>query len=369
VNLKILHTEWSDGMGGQELRILQDLTALADLGHETALLAVPGSRIGPAARALGIRVIEQPMRGPLHLGAFRNILGLLRREKFHVVNTHSSVDSWLASAAAKMAGTPVLVRTRHLSVPVATHPFNVVYRWPDGIVTTAEMIRERLVRVNRLPADRVISIPTGVDLSVFRPDLDPGPIRDELGLKPGRRVAAMVAVLRTWKRHDLFLEAAARIADRFPDVDFLLVGEGPNRANVEAAVDRFGLAGRAILTGHRKDVERVLAISDVCCLTSDSSEGVPQSVLQYQAMGRPVVGTRVGGMPEVIEHERTGLLCPPKDAEALAQAVTRLLDDPALARTLGENARAQAVRCHGVDTMARNTQAFYRRIMDAKGIG
>jgi len=366
LKFNILHTEWSEGWGGQEIRILQDARVLTRRGHRVELLVRPGGRLEENARRLGLPVIPQRIRHAYDLKALLRLVRLIRLERFHVVNTHSSVDSWVCSAAALLAEAPVLVRTRHLSVPVANHVFNVVYRWPDGIVTTAEAIRQRMIEVNGFDPERVVSIPTGVDLDEFDPGLDPGPIREELGLGPTDRVAAMVAVLRSWKRHEIFLEAAALLARTRPELRFLVVGEGPRRPNIEARIAELGLRDRVVMTGHRTDVPRILAVSDICVLTSESSEGVPQSVLQYQAMARPVAATAVGGIPEIIEAGRTGLLCPPNDPQALAAAMGRILDDPELARDLGRNARRMVEAKHSLEAMAEATLGFYGKIYRAK---
>ncbi|MFH1091883.1 MAG: glycosyltransferase [Pseudomonadota bacterium] len=281
MELKVLHTEWSDGLGGQEMRILLEAKTIAALGHQVTILSRPGCRIVDQARETGLRVIETPMRESYDLPALFRLVMLFRRERFNVINTHSSVDSWLASAAAKLTRAPVLVRTRHLSVPVSDHFLNFVYRWPDGIVVTAEATRRRLIEVNRIDPERIATIPTGVDLNRFHPDLDPGDIRARLGLAPGLRVATMVAVLRSWKRHEVFLEAAAELAANRPELRFLVVGEGPRRPHIEEKIRELNLGQKVIMTGHRLDIPEILAISDVTALTSESSEGVPQSVLQY----------------------------------------------------------------------------------------
>lgn len=366
MKFNILHTEWSNGWGGQEIRIFHDIKVLMDMGHRVTLMAVPDGQMAERCREAGMRVIKQPMRHNMDLFTVIKMAGILKKEKFDVVNTHSSVDSWLASPAAKLAGTPVLVRTRHLSVPVNYHFFNMVWKWPDAFVTTAEMIRERMVNVNGMDGDRIVSIPTGIDLTVFNPEVDPGNLRSELGLKPEHKVLTMVAVLRSWKRHDIFLEAAALLVKERPEVMVLVVGEGPVRTKVEDKIKELGIEDRVIMTGHRTDVPRFLAISDLCALTSESSEGVPQSVLQYQAMGKPVVAASSGGIPEVVEDGVTGLLCPPNDVKAVAGAMARILDDENLASSLGRNGLKQVRSEHSIQVMAEKTLNLYERLYNEK---
>jgi glycosyltransferase involved in cell wall biosynthesis len=364
----ILHTEWSNGWGGQEIRIFLDASVLTEMGHRVTLLTVPQSGLAERAKAAGLRVIEMPMRNAFDPLALSQMIRLFRREKFDVVNTHSSVDSWLGSMAAKITGTPLLVRTRHLSVPLNTHALNFVYKWPHGMVTTAEMIRQRMIQVNGMDGERIVSIPTGVDLKRFDPNLDAGKVKESLKIPPDAKVVTMVAVLRSWKRHDVFLEAAARISQSHDKVYFLVVGEGPQRNGVKTHIDRLNLADRAIMTGYRDDVEKLLAISDVCVLTSESSEGVPQSVLQYQAMARPVVASNAGGIPEIVLDGKSGLVCQVNDPDDVAEKITRLLNDPALASTLGQNARKRVEERHSLKAMAKQTLAFYKRLFHMKAV-
>ncbi|MEW5725367.1 MAG: glycosyltransferase [Thermodesulfobacteriota bacterium] len=367
MKFNVLHTEWSDGWGGQEMRILLDAQVLTGLGHRVTILTVPDGGIAQKARAAGVPVLECPMRHAFSLPALYRLTRLFLREGYDVINTHSSVDSWLASMAARLARRPVLVRTRHLSVPLHHHALNFVYRMPDGFVATAELIRRDLIERLGLDPRRVVSIPTGVDLARFDPGLDPGPVRRELGLAAEHRVVTMLAVLRSWKRHEVFLEAAARLAPRRPDLRFLIVGEGPRRGAITSRIEELGLQDRVFLTGHRADVPEVLAATQVCVLTSESSEGVPQSVLQAQAMAKPVAATAAGGIPEVVEHEKTGLLCPVNEAGAVAAAIARLLDDSGLAGALGRNARRQVERRFSQEAMAGATVEFYGRLHELKG--
>ncbi|MBF0530782.1 MAG: glycosyltransferase, partial [Deltaproteobacteria bacterium] len=139
------------------MRIVLDGLALQRRGHRVTILTVPDSQIFLRRTEHGLPVIVQPLSHSFDLQAIYRLVRLFKREKYQVVNTHSSVDSWVASAAAKLAGVPVLVRTRHLSVPLPTHPFNFVYHWPDAIVTTAEAIRQRMIAVNGMDGRRIIS--------------------------------------------------------------------------------------------------------------------------------------------------------------------------------------------------------------------
>jgi len=357
----IVHTEWSDGFGGQEHRILLECRELARRGHRMTIACRPGSQLLARARDADVPVEPVEMRSSADLRAVAKLVGLFRRTRADLVNTHSGKDSWVGSMAAKLARVPVLVRTRHISVPVNRGIHNLIYRWPDGYVTTGEMIRDHLVAVGIDP-DRVVSIPTGVDTDRFAPAVSGAAVRAEFGVSPTAPLVSVVGVLRSWKRHDVFLEAVRLLGERGVPVRALVVGEGPQAARIAGAIDAKDLGSAVRMTGFREDIPEILAASDVVVLPSDRFEGVPQVVLQAMAMERPVVASPIGGVPEVVLPEKTGLLCPPGDEAAFADAIARLLSDPALGKRLGAAGRDLVLSGYSVKTMCEKTEAFYGRL-------
>ena len=357
-NYTIMHTEWSNGWGGQEIRILEECRGMARRGHRVLLAGCPDGKLAPRARQAGLVFHPLPMAGPWDLRAIWRLARLLERESVDILHTHSSVDSWVGGFAARLAGT-TLARTRHLSLPVNTHPLNFVYRMPRVLITTGEGIRRHFIQDYGLAPQRVYSIPTGIDPERFRPRRPEQALAAELGLEPGRPVVAMVAVLRSWKRHDIFCRMAARLLARRPDTRFLIVGHGPGWERVNRYLDEMNLRPAAIMTGHREDVERILPLCTVCVLPSDQAEGVPQAVLQALACQRAVVATEVGDVGQVVRHQRTGLLVPPKKVEPLLAAVERLLDDHDLRRRLGRAGRELVLEGYTLEKMLRRTEEAY----------
>lgn len=363
---RVLHTEWSDGWGGQEIRILDECLGMAQRGHGVTLAGCPQGRLGERARQAGLEFVPLAMRGPWDLGAILALRRLITGRGLQVVHTHSSVDSWVAGLAARWAGA-ALVRTRHLSAPVNTSPLNFVYRLPHAVATTGGGIRRHLIEDYGLPPERVVSIPTGVDMDRFAP-AEPDPaLAAELGLDPQAPVVATVAVLRSWKRHDVFCQMARAVLARRPEARFLIVGDGPGRKRVEGYLDAMDLRRAVVMTGHRDDVQRILPLCTVCVLASDRNEGVPQAVLQQLSCRRAVVASRAGDIPEVVRHEQTGLLVPPGDADALAATVLRLLDDAALRRRLGEAGREMVASEYSRDAMLSATEELYARALARAG--
>ena len=361
----ILHTEWSEGWGGQEMRILAEMKAHREMGHGLFLLCPPKTRLAKEAEELGLRVIPYKIRQAWDLKAIRTIRKVIRDSGVEIVHTHSSVDSWAAGMAARWARGPVLVRTRHISVPVKRPRLNRLYYLPDAIVTTGEHIRRDLLRSHKIPSDRVVSIPTGVDTGRFSPRLPAWEVKKALGFPEDARVITSVAVLRTQKRHELILEAAGEVLREFPQARFLFVGEGPGQRRVERAVSARGLNQYVHLSGYRSDIPEILSFTEVGVIAS-VAEGVPQFLFQVMAMARPFVSTAVGGIPDIAVRGDNGLLVPPEDSQALARAIIRLLRDPEEAGRLGAQGRLRVERDYTVERMAEKVLQVYHRVWEVK---
>jgi glycosyltransferase involved in cell wall biosynthesis len=361
----ILHTEWSEGFGGQEMRILLEITGHFNQGHKVFLLCPPGCPLFKAAQKQGIDLIPLKIRHTFDAQALWKIKKIIKDKGIEVLHTHSSVDSWVASLAGKWAGVPVLVRTRHISVPTKTHGLNKVYSLPDAVITTGEQIRQTLIKGYHLAEDHVFSIPTGVDTDRF--SLRPPNLRlkKELGLPEEALVITLAAVLRAQKRHELVVAAAPAILKKYPQVRFLFVGEGPRRTLIEEELRRHKMAPFFLMTGHRDDIPEILSITDMGLITSQA-EGVPQFLLQAMAMAKPMVATRVGGIPDIIEDGVNGLLIPPEDPEGLAQAVIRLLEDRTYGRQLGQTAAGLVEKKYTAQQMAEQIYQVYLRVFREK---
>ncbi len=368
--LDILHTESSDGWGGQEARTVLEAEHLGRRGHRVRIAGPSNSGIGREARRRGIPFIPIPMRSVMDLNGWFRLHRLLRRERPAILHTHSSKDSWLAGLAGKRTGVPVLIRTRHVSIPVHAHRLNPVYRIPDRIIVTASATRDHLVRQYGLEPERVVTLPTGVDLDRFGPHVSGRPFREEFGLDERTPLVGIVAQLRGSKGHDTFIEAARLLSGENPDTRFLVVGDGLWRNIVREKVDREGMTDRVRLTGYREDIPAVMAALDVLVMASIRTDGIPQAGLQAMATGLPLVGTDVGGIPEIVRDGETGLLVPPGDAPALADAVGRLIADKALRNRLGATGLERVRERYSLEGMLDALERLYEdRLRRAQGNG
>ena len=361
--LAIAHTESSDGWGGQEIRILTEAAGMQSRGHRVIVHGAHGSRIVAEAPRFGVPAIALSIgrKRPAGVLAMRRAF---RATPFDIVNTHSSTDTWLTAAALRLGSRtrPVLVRTRHVSVPV---PNDTATSWlyrkaTTRLITTGESLRATLIRDNGIDPARIESIPTGIDGSRFAPG-DRLAARAAVGLAAGSRLVGIVATLRSWKGHRYLLDAIARLPDR--DVNLVIVGDGPQRAALEAQVDALALRSRVTFAGQQDDVALWLRALDVFALPSYANEGVPQALLQAMFCGVACVTTDAGAIPEIARNGETALIVAREDAGALADGLGRLLADDALRMRLAADARAFVAPRYGLPAMLDRIEAAFRRAL------
>jgi glycosyltransferase involved in cell wall biosynthesis len=358
--MKIVHTESSLGWGGQEIRVLSESQGLIRRGHEVTLLCAPEARIHAEAPNWSVPAVALPI-GKKRPRGVRALMDWLRANPCDVLNSHSSTDSWLTALALLAMGRPLpVVRTRHISAPVTGGPLS---RWlymsaAARVVTTGEALRRQLIEQNGFDPRRIESVPTGIDAGRFRPG-ERKAARARFGLPADKLLVGIAATLRSWKGHLYLLEALAKLP---PDIELVIVGDGPMRPNIEQRIAELGLRGRAHMQGQQADVLPWLRALDIFALPSYANEGVPQALVQAMLVGLPAVTTAVGGIPELAEHERTALVVPPRDAAALAAAIERLARDEGLRQELGETARKHCVENYSYERMLDRMERIYRMV-------
>ncbi len=361
----IVHSECSTGWGGQEHRVLAELTGFQKRGEQVWLVAPSGSVIFRRAADAGIATLPlQPERWRLPIESVR-LARWLRRQRVEVVNTHSSRDGWLVGLAARLAGVPLIVRTRHIDVSypyrwLSRHAFTTL---ADHILTTSRKIANHFQEVFHLPDERISTVPTGIDLERFTPTAN----RAALAANPPEVApcVGMVSVLRSWKGHGTFLQAAHLLKSAGFDARFLIVGDGPMRGVIEDRIRELRLEDRVALTGHREDVPEILRSLSVLVIASTDHEGVPQIGLQALATKTPVVGSDVGGTPEIIRPGETGRIFAAGDVKALGKAIRETLEDAETTRTMCDNGRALVEAGHSLDAMLDTIDALYQRYLPA----
>lgn len=319
---------------------------------------------GIDVRVLGLRRIY----GGSALRALGELARLLRREQVGIVHTYLVSANLFGAAASALAGIDTLVTTRRdlgfsRNSRLALLEETFVNPRVSRVVTPSEAVSESARRERGLPPARVTTIPNGVDLDWFRPL--PGlrdHARSDLGVPGGAAVAGVIANFLAVKGHEDFLRAAVRVKERLPEAFFVLVGDGPLRAKTEGLALDLGLSDRVIFTGARADTRELLAAFDVL-VSPSHSEGMSNVLLEAMSMARPIVATSAGGTEELLRHELTGLLAPPRDPAALAEAMISLLSVRERGRLLGERARQDVEERFRLDSMVLRYRDLYEEIL------
>lgn len=360
---RILHTEASDGWGGQEMRILGEAAGMRARGYDVQVAAPQKAQILVEAKRYGVPTHVLPLnrRNPLSVAA---VLQLWSKLKPDVVITHSSADTWLVTIAARLSRSrPGIIRMRHLSMRVAKGPLN---RWLygaalDRLITTGAATRLTLINDLRLDPRSVVSIPTGTDISRFVPG-DKKKARATLGLPADTPIIGIVAALRSWKGHRFLISALQD--SRLAKATLVIVGDGEDRARLEAQAAKEGVSDRIIFAGRRDDIPMWLAAFDVFALPSTGNEATPQSIQQAMACSIPVVTTPAGASIELVIDGKTGLIAESENVKSIADAITRVLGDPALAKRLS---KAGQKHVHAKYTNAVMLDAMEKVIAEVTG--
>jgi glycosyltransferase involved in cell wall biosynthesis len=350
MTLRVLHTEASTGWGGQEIRILDETAGLRARGHDVQIAAPAHAPIFETAKQQSIPVHPAPLNRRI-IPSVMAFARVVRQFRPQVIVTHSSSDSWIAAVATRLpASRAAIVRTRHLSTPVKAGALN---RWlygsvPACVVTTGEAIRAHLIEQLSLNPDKVVSVPTGADISRFHSG-DRLAARKRLGLAENGPIVGIVATLRSWKGHRFLISAMND--PRLAAARLVIVGDGPQDTALREQATASSAASRIIFTGQQQDVAPWLQAFDVFALPSTGNEGVPQALMQAMATGLPVVTTAAGAIPELVRDSETGLVISTENVDALSGAIARLLADKKLADRLGSAGSALIAKSFTSDSM------------------
>lgn len=328
------------------------------------------------AETIIVPALQREIIPALDAAAFAHLWAIFMKGKFDIVHTHTAKAGALGRLAARLCGVPVVIHTPHghnfygYFGPRTTGAIMGIERFlarlTDRVIALTELEKMDYVTFNVAPAGKVDVIYQGLELETFvRDRKDAAGLKEELGIGPGDTTVGVVGRLEPVKGSPYFVEAAGLIAAKFPNTKFVIVGEGSLRVSLEAKARDLGLGTGMVFTGWRDDVPRMLSIMDIVAMPS-LNEAVGMTLIEAQAMGIPVVATNVGGIPEVVRNNETGILVPPENAPALAEAVMELLSDAAKRRRMGEAAAAWVRGRFRAEGMAARTSELYMKLLRQK---
>ena len=366
IQWRIAHTEASMGWGGQERRIMSELLGFKRRGSHVYLAAPDKSRIAEQARQAGIpmqKIEPGRLRFPLEIA---RLALWLRRERIQILNPHSSRDGWIAGLAGRLAGVPLIIRSRHFDVPIPNRWVSgIVYRrLADHIITTSPKVTAGFQDIFDLPPNRISTIPTGIDTAVFSPNGQ----KARLEFSPQSRgpLLGMIAVVRQAKGHRFLLQAMRLLRSQGFPTRCIMVGDGPMLKAVRELATQLNLDDSVLFAGYREDIPEILRALDVLVIPS-LHEGVPQVALQALATCTPVVGSNVGGIPSVIRAGETGRLVPAGDVEALAAAIKETLTDIEKTQAMKIRGRQMVEAQYSLDGMLDKLEQLYMRLLGRNG--
>jgi glycosyltransferase involved in cell wall biosynthesis len=357
--LTVLHIDTERGWRGGERQVYWLAVAMQARGHRPLVAARPGEPLAERLTNAGIEIVPVAPAVEFDPRAVARLRRVIRREGVAIVHAHTGHAVALA-ALATAGGTARMVLTRRVDFPLRR---NLGTRWKysraHGFIAISRAIAGIMAKGGIDPS-RIAIVPSGVDLSRQVRPATAEEIR-ALGLPSGAPWAVQVGALVQHKDPVNFVRAVAAARRTASTLHGVLVGDGPLRGRVQSAIREAQLDGVVHLAGHRSDADALLAAATVAVLSSEE-EGLGTSLLDAMAFGRPIAATRAGGIPEIVEHERSGLLVPVHDPESLGAAISRLVRDPALAADLVKGAHSR-VREFSVERTTDLTLDLYRRVL------
>ena len=376
-------------IGGPAVHIINLMAALDPDRFECQIIAGrPGLHEGDMSylatqKGIDLLIIPELGRELSPLSDLRTTVRLariLRRDKPHIVETHTAKAGAVGRVSARLAGVPIVIHVFHGHVfhsyfgPLKTRLFlnaeRALARITDRIITVSPAQRRDIVQVYGIaPVERVLTIPLGLDLQPLRVAKQAygGQFRSSLGVSDDTPLVGFVGRLTAVKNPELFVKAARRVVDQCPQTRFVFVGDGELRPELERQVDALGLAQHVLFAGWQADMLPIYADLDLLALTS-LNEGTPVTVIEALASGTPVVATAVGGVPDVVMDQETGTLVPSGHADVLAEAMLQLIRAPEWAQALALAGQQDVLKRFDLERLTNDMASLYIALLKEKGV-
>ncbi len=364
-----LHVDTARTWRGGQNQVLLTVNGLRSIGERAALVAHPDGELRRRAEE-GLDLIPIAPRTEMDLSAAWKLSRLLKRLQPDVIHAHDPHGVAFASLALSLGSgsrtpvrPPALVAARRVDFHLKGNSFSRwKYRQVNCFIAASEAIRLMLV-ADGIADERTVTVHEGIDIDHILA-APPVNVHEAFFLPHGAAVVGNVAALVPHKGQRYLIDAARLVVQQLPDTRFVILGEGELREHLEKQVREYHLEKHVLLPGFRTDVIGCIKSFDLFAMSS-VTEGLGTSLLDAMASGRPIVATRAGGIPEIVDDEVTGLLVPPRDHHALADAIVRALKDPALRQRLGSAGFDRVRARFTVERMVAETAAVYKRLAAA----
>lgn len=308
------------------------------------------------------------------ISALSQLYQYIKKGRYDIVHTHSSKAGLLGRLAARMAGVKHIIHTPHGHIfygyygRCLSFMFIILERWAarftEKIITLTNSGKEEHVQYKIAPAHKFITIHSGLELGSLQPSDTKNDVAKEFNIDKSDKLIGTVARLVPIKGHEFLVKAAPLVLQHYPDTTFLLIGDGPLRKKLENLAQQLNFFDKIVFSGMREDIPRLLNAIDIFVLPS-LNEGMGRVLIEAMVLAKPIVATRVGGVPDVVEDGSSGLLVPPADPDALADAICTIMKNPALASKLASHAAICSQKFSHTE-MIRQLENLYKSVMSSK---
>lgn len=299
----------------------------------------------------------------------RDIYNLIKQKNIKIVRTHQYHANFYGRLAAIWAGVPCIVASVHnvytIDKKIHRRIINrLLSRFTDKVVAVSEAVKDDILKYDGVKRDKVEIIYNGVDVNRFL-NVNGDLVRKEFGINMDAAVVGTVGRLTMQKGHKCLIDAISKIKNNFPEIAFLLIGDGPLKNDLEVYAETLGMKNNIIFAGTRRNIPEVLAAMDIFVFPS-LWEGLGTAVIEAMAAGKPIIASDLPPVREMIEHERNGMLALVKNSTALAQSIKLLLDKKTFAESLGRSAQEKASSCFSIETTVNKYSTLFEEVLRNK---
>ena len=371
--INILHIYQNSKIGGVQQQLLSLLKAYSRERFNPIFCCLgPKEEIGKEIEGTKIEFIplNKLRYNRFSPGIVLELYRLMKKKQIHVVRTHRYRSNLYGRLAAFLAGVPVIIASVHDNYRTDKRPKRrimnrILSKITDKIVAVSEDVKEDIIRYDSIDPSKIEVIPNGIDVERFNPEKNTTDIRKEFSLEDDDIVIGFIGRIVPAKGLEYLLNALPYLKEEFKSIKLLIVGEGSLVEKLKESAKKNNIFDNILFTGRRRDIPEILASINIFVMPS-IAEGLPNALLEAMAMGKPIVTTEVGGIPEIVKNGFNGLLVPPRDTLSLSKAIKELISNDRLAAKLGQAARDLVHDNLSIKAIAQKWQSLYLSILKEK---
>lgn len=371
--INILHIYQNSKIGGVQQQLLSLLKAYNRERFNPIFCCLgPKEEIGKEIEGTGIEFIplNKLRYNRFSPGIVLELHRLMKKKQIHVVRTHRYRSNLYGRLAAFLAGVPVIIASVHDNYRTDKRPKRrimnrILSKITDKIVAVSEDVKEDIMRYDRIDPSKIEVIPNGIDVERFNPEKNTTDIRKEFSLEEDDIVIGFIGRIVPAKGLEYLLNALPYLKEEFKNIKLFIVGEGSLVEELKERAKKNNVFDNILFIGRRRDIPEILASINIFVMPS-IAEGFPNALLEAMAMGKPIVTTEVGGIPEIVKNGFNGLLVPPRDTVSLSKAIKELISNDQLAAKLGQAARDLVHDNLSIKAIAQKWQSLYLSILKEK---